>query len=133
MGNLEYARDILSQKTGIPRTMIPDDIVKAQFAAIKAKRAIRSAELEKAYPAVVNKYLAGATTYQLSEEFGFDRARISKILRDAGVSIKRRPFCPRGHEMTEANTAYTPQGCRRCRKCSCENSARHYRKKRGAL
>lgn len=28
-----------------------------------------------------------------------------------------RPFCPRGHQMTKANTYTNPRGTRECRKC----------------
>ena len=48
-----------------------------------------------------------------------------------GAKMKARKHCPSGHEFTPENSAFSPQGWRRCKKCHAEKEAiRRVKRKR---
>lgn len=128
----DYARMILARELGLPKQDVPTALVEARFRQIQLRRAIRDAEQERLYPKIRDKYLAGATVRELADEHGFDRGRVAGLLKDSGITPKRRPECRNGHAMTDENATYSPEGWRRCRKCACERTRRYELKKKQA-
>jgi hypothetical protein len=105
--------------------MIPDELAEAKLAHLRALRALK----EALPPVLVADYLAGATSYDLAEKYGVDRGRVTATLKAYGITMKRRHRCKHGHAFTAANTAFTAQGWRRCRKCACERTKRSHAKR----
>jgi hypothetical protein len=58
--------------------------------------------------ALIQGYLAGATTYELGALFSIDRRTVSNILHRHGVRIRRRGLSP--EEVTTPSTSTTSAG-----------------------
>ena len=127
-----YARRILAAEMGVKASELPDDLVEARLEIIKLRRAIHSAECERIYPKIVKRYQAGEIAKDLAKEFRLDLQRVLNVLRDAGVEIKRRPFCIHGHAMDAENTRFSKEGWRYCAECSRQTARRSAQRKRAA-
>lgn len=129
---LQYARRVIAQQTGLLVADVPIALAEAKIIQLRVARTVKEGQESKLYPIIREQYLRGRTTYQIAAEFGFERARVAAILKQAGIVLKRRPLCRHGHEMTAENAAFTEAGYRRCRKCAAESTRRNYRKRREA-
>lgn len=126
----QYAKKVISQATGLAPDLIPDELAEAKLIQLRISRTVRAGQEAKLYPVICERYLQGMTTRQLAAEYGFERARISAILKQNGITPRRRPVCKNGHEMIPENSAFTAQGWRRCRKCARDNTRKHEMRKR---
>ncbi|WP_143066870.1 hypothetical protein [Sphingobium sp. YR768] len=122
---IEYARRILAREIGCQQADVPIAMAEARFKQINLRRAIRSAQQDALYPAACGDYESGLTVRQIAEKYGFDRGRVTAILKAVGIIPKFRAYCKNGHEFSGSNLLISKEGFRRCRQCSRDNSARH--------
>lgn len=133
--NPQYARHVIAQQMGIKISEVPEELAEARLMSIKLARALRRTQAEALTPILVKRYGDGEAIRRLASSFGMDPLRVSKLLRSAGVKVKakRVTICKHGHEMTPANSYWSPQGARACRQCGREKARALYQKRRHKL